>query len=214
MIQRALLPEAKRDTEAKRDRSDIDKLGNLVHQRAFLRLKAVLGSTHFPRATTGTKGRLQAQSFGDLLLPLWLAERAASLHALAERLQFLVVVRLIDPLDPIRGPIDRPRRQQGPVLRGAVTLSPQTRPSPFLRSKNELSAVRIALNIPRDNPKMLVAFHRERLIPTLVDMPQPRVSPVLLPSPHVGDRQALLKLASSPSCSGQSTRCQWLGISE
>lgn len=131
--------------QGKRDGSDIDKLGNLVHQRAFLRLKAVLGSTHFPRATTGTKGRLQAQSFGDLLLPLWLAERAASLHALAERLQFLVVVRLIDPLDPIRGPIDRPRRQQGPVLRGAVTLSPQTRPSPFLRSKNELSALRIAL---------------------------------------------------------------------
>ena len=38
---------------------------------------------------------------------------------------------------------------------------------------------------------MLVALHRERSVPTLVDMAQSRIASVLLPPPHVSDRQAL-----------------------
>ena len=43
------------------------------------------------------------------------------------------------------------------------------------------------------NPEMLVAFHRERLVSTLVDMAQSRIAPVFLPATHMGDRPPLQK---------------------
>ncbi len=43
-----------------------------------------------------------AQTFRDFFLPFRLAKGAASLHAPAKRFQFLSVVGLIDPLEPIR----------------------------------------------------------------------------------------------------------------
>jgi hypothetical protein len=38
---------------------------------------------------------------------------------------------------------------------------------------------------------MLVALHRKGLVPALVNVAQSRISPVLLPSPNIGDRQPL-----------------------
>ena len=75
-----------------------------------------------------------------------------------------------------------------------------------------MGAQRVALNVSGHNPEMLVAFHWERLVSTLVDMAQSRIAPVFLPATHMGDRQPLMKAANSPSHSGHKSRCQWLGI--
>jgi hypothetical protein len=109
-------------------------------------LRTGFQTAHLRRSTTGTIGRLEAQSFRDRLLPLLPTKAALSVHALAERLQFSLVVGPVDPLDPVRRPLDRPRCQQGALLRRAVALTPQTRPSPFLGTQNKLSTQRIALN--------------------------------------------------------------------
>jgi hypothetical protein len=72
-----------------------------------------------------------------------------------------------------------------------MTTSPYTRPSPFLRSQDEIRAQRIALNVAGNGPEVFVALYRKRLVPALVNMTQSRISPVLLPSPNMGDRQTL-----------------------
>jgi hypothetical protein len=51
--------------------------------------------------------------------------------------------------------------------------------------------MRIALNVAGNEPEMLVALHRKRLVPPQVNVAQSRISPVLLPSPNMGDRQPL-----------------------
>jgi len=86
---------------------------------------AVSRPADLTRAATGAIGRPQAQPRGNLLLPLWPAEAAASLNALPERFQFHAVVGLIDPRDPIRGPIDRPQRQLSEVRQFTVVLRPE-----------------------------------------------------------------------------------------
>ena len=78
--------------------------------------RGILISAYLSRASRRTIGRLKAQTFRDFLLPFRLAKGAASLHAPAKRFQFLHVVALIDPLEPIRWHIDRPRRQQRPLF--------------------------------------------------------------------------------------------------
>src|SRR5271166_1068733 len=87
--------------------------------------RGILISAHLSRATRGTIGRLEAQTLRDFLLPFRLAKGAASLHAAAKRFQFLRVVGLIDPLEPIRRHIDRPRRQQRPLFSRRMTALPQ-----------------------------------------------------------------------------------------
>ncbi len=87
--------------------------------------RGILISVHLSRATRGTIGRLEAQTLRDFLLPFRLAKGAASLHAAAKRFQFLRVVGLIDPLEPIRRHIDRPRRQQRPLFSRRMTALPQ-----------------------------------------------------------------------------------------
>src|SRR5208337_4887401 len=87
--------------------------------------RGILISAHLSRATRGTIGRLWAQTFRDFLLPLRLAKGAASLHTPAKRFQFLRVVGLIDPLEPIRWHIDRPRLQQRPLFSRRMTALPQ-----------------------------------------------------------------------------------------
>src|SRR5271166_525632 len=87
--------------------------------------RGILISAHLSRATRGTIGRLQAQTFRDFLLPFRLAKGAATLQAAAKRFQFLRVVGLIDPLEPIRRHIDRPRRQQRPLFSRRMTALPQ-----------------------------------------------------------------------------------------
>ena len=49
--------------------------------------------------------------------------------------------------------------------------------------------MRIALNVAGNDPEMLVALYRKRLIPALLSMAQSRMSPVLLPSPNMGDQK-------------------------
>jgi hypothetical protein len=94
----------------KRDRSDIGILEGNGAARAMLSGSGIEITAHFSRATGGTIGRLYAQSFGDFLLPFRLAEWTASLHAPAKRFQFLLIIGVIDPLDPIHWHVDRPRR--------------------------------------------------------------------------------------------------------
>src|SRR5271157_5185631 len=87
--------------------------------------RGILISAHPSRATRGTIGRLEAQTLRDFLLPFRLAKGAASLHTPTKRFQFLRVVGLIDPLEPIRWHIDRPRRQQRPLFSRRMTALPQ-----------------------------------------------------------------------------------------
>src|SRR5208283_4694950 len=87
--------------------------------------RGILISAHLSRATRGTIGRLWAQTLRDFLLPFRLAKGAASLHTPAKRFQFLRVVGLIDPLEPIRWHIDRPRLQQRPLFSRRMTALPQ-----------------------------------------------------------------------------------------
>src|SRR5271166_934343 len=87
--------------------------------------RGILISSHLSRATRGTIGRLQAQTLRDFLLPFRLAKGAASLHTPTKRFQFLRVVGWIDPLEPIRWHLDRPRRQQRPLFSRRMTALPQ-----------------------------------------------------------------------------------------
>jgi hypothetical protein len=75
-------------------------------------LQIIFETAHLRRSTTWTIGRLEDQSFRDRLLPLLPTKGAPSVHALAERLQLSLVVSPIDPLDPVRRPLDRTRCQQ------------------------------------------------------------------------------------------------------
>ena len=86
----------------KRDRSDIVKLGGHADVRAiFTRARhfdfgpPFAGDPWDVRPTLGL-------TFRDFLLPFRLAKGAASLHAPAQRFQFLSVDGLIHPLEPIR----------------------------------------------------------------------------------------------------------------
>lgn len=98
-----------------------------------------------PRATCGTIGRFQAQTFGNLFLPVRSAEGAASLYALSQRLQLLFVVRLVDARNPVWRCTDWPRCQQRSLVRRAVTPSPQARPPPLLCPQHKIRANSISL---------------------------------------------------------------------
>ena len=109
----------------KRDRSDIVNWAAPPTSERSSPGRGILISAHPSRATRGTIGRLQAQTFRDFLLPFRLAKGAASLHTPTKRFQFLRVIGLIDPLEPIRWHIDRPRRQQRPHFSRRMTALPQ-----------------------------------------------------------------------------------------
>ena len=84
--------------------------------------------------------------------------------------------------------------------------------APCLRSQDEIGAQRVALNVSGHNPEMLVAFHWERLVSTLVDMAQSRIAPCSCQRRTWMIVSRCMKAANSPSHSGHKSRCQWLGI--
>ena len=116
----------KRESErGKRDGSDIVKLGGPADVRAiFTRARhfdfgpPFAGDPWDDRPTLGPN-----VSRFPSAIPA--GQGAASLHAAAKRFQFLRVVGLIDPLEPIRWHIDRPRRQQRPLFSRRMTALPQ-----------------------------------------------------------------------------------------
>ncbi len=74
----------------------------------------------------------------------------------------------------------------------SAAVPPDGKPTPAQAASRSLSANLAgrgeALAV---NPRMHVAFHSKRFVPTLVNMAQPGTAPMLLPPSHMGDRQPL-----------------------
>lgn len=116
---------------------------------------------------SGAGGELNTQAVGRGALPLRPAERNAPTHGGIQGHQLRLGVRLIHVLDPVAGRNDRsismPRETPG------IDAVPQARPSPVLRSIDEVGAKRIPLDISADREKMLVIGDGKRLETSLVE---------------------------------------------
>jgi len=96
--------------------------------------------------------------------------------------------RRVDAVGPVGGPGDRPGGRRGGVLLGGGAGS-EAAPSPVLGPFHQARPQRVALDVTADGVKMLVALHRERLEPSLVQVPRAGGMMVGVPAPGVGHGQ-------------------------
>ena len=66
------------------------------------------GCRRIARTASGTERVTQARSLGHFPHPRLITKRAATLNARADVRELFFAERLIDPLDPIGSPSDRP----------------------------------------------------------------------------------------------------------
>jgi len=184
-------PEGGKREGGKRDRSDIDKMGCYRRAGETYGLLADAALCDFRRAADWSISRFESESFGNLFLPEGTPEWTASLDAPAERFEFLLRLRLVHPIEPVRLPTNGPIGQQRLLLFRPVNAPPETRPTPLFRSQHQIGSQRVPLDVAGHNPEMLVGLDGEGLVSALVDVPQSHVMPMLLPAADVRDRQPL-----------------------
>ena len=104
-------------------------------------------------------------------------------HALPHRTQLLSRFPLVDPVEPIRRALHRPRMYRG------RSASPRTAPAPLLRSFHEAGPHRIALHIPTDRQQILASFDGKGFEPPLIDVPVSYRVTMLMPPLRMGQRE-------------------------
>ena len=117
------------------------------------------------------EGRFQAQGGGDHRLPVCGPEGLLPIHTGAQRGEFMIEERLIDPLEPVGGGLDGS---------GVVQMrESQTRPGPVHRVFDRPRANRIAEHVAEDREEMRVLLNRKTFETALPHMPVTVVVPMV-----------------------------------
>src|SRR5271157_1418465 len=173
----------------------------------------VSGTGSASGATPWAEGGLQAQSAGDLRLPLRRTEGLAADQAPAHHFLLRGDHRPVDAIDPVGRSLDGPCAQ----LRCRATAGrssgepPLAAPWPVLGPRYHTSPQGVALHVPPVRDEVAVVPDRERLEAALVEVPVPAEwwwpcqRWVCVSVSHFMNRE------SSPLTPGQRIKWKWLG---
>jgi hypothetical protein len=129
------------------------------------------GSGTFSGPSFGTWSRGQLESLGGGQYPARLPQRRTASDALAYDFDVRRVQALMHESRPVQRPFHRPVGQAEGTL--APATHRKTRPWPLRRPADQPGAQRIAFDISQHSQTVQIILHRETLVPTLVQMPDP-----------------------------------------
>lgn len=113
----------------------------------------------------GAEGGLEAQAIGGALYPDGRAEGGVAANGLLQGLFLGPALRAVDHGKPVGRDLDRPLREDLPVLVAAGRPPPEAAPAPVLCPIDEAGAKRVALDIAADGEQVLVGLDGERFEP-------------------------------------------------